>query len=70
MTFVVMLFNMVEIAGFFHSRLLVNRFEIVPQIGKVPNVAEVAFKVPVIDRVEAQEGGKHANVGFCEPIAA
>ncbi len=61
---------MVEMTGGFHPRLLVNVFEIIPEIFKVPKMAQVTFKMTVINGIEAQQGGEQTNVGFREAIAA
>ncbi len=54
MTLVVMQLDVFKIASFLHTGLLVQIFEIVPEIWILKNVAQVALEVDVINRVEAE----------------
>ena len=53
-----MLFDVLEVYGFGDSRLLIQVSQIAVQVGVVHDSADIAFKVPVIDGVEAHETAK------------
>jgi hypothetical protein len=58
-----------EIARFLHPWLLVQVFEIVPEIWVFVNVAQVALEVDVINGIEAEQRREHTPVGFSNGIA-
>jgi hypothetical protein len=66
---VVMLFDVLEVYGFGDSRLLIQVSQIAVQVGVVHDSADIAFKVPVIDGVEAHESAKEPPVRFDNAIA-
>lgn len=53
MATVIMSFNMLKIAGLFDARMVIDAFDIVPELGIVPNMAAVAFKVTVVNGIKA-----------------
>ena len=53
-----MLFDVLEVYGFGDSRLLIQVSQIAVQVGVVHDSSDIAFKVPVIDGVEAHETAK------------
>ena len=54
LTHVIVSLNVIEAAGFFNGWMLVQIFEIIPEIGIIHNSTEIAFEVTVINRIESQ----------------
>lgn len=61
---VVMTFNMIEIDGFGDSWGLINIAQIGEKVWITGDLAKIAFKMTVIDRVEADQGHEEPQVGF------
>jgi len=68
MTLVVMQLDVFKIASFLHTGLLVQIFEIVPEIWILKNVAQVALEVDVINRIEAEQSREYTPVSFSNGI--
>ncbi len=64
-----MQFNVFKIAGVLYPWLLVEVFEIIPEIGVFIDVAQVALEVNIINCVEAEQCREHTPVGFGDGIA-
>ncbi len=68
MTLVVMQLDVFKIASSLYSWLLVQVFDIVPEIWILKNVAQVALEVDVINRIEAEQRREYTPVGFSNGI--
>jgi hypothetical protein len=69
MTLVVMHLDVFKVTRFLDSWLLVEVFEIVPEVGIFVNMAQVALEVDVIHRVKTEQSREHTPVGFGDAIA-
>ena len=58
MTVIVVRFNVPEINGLRHARLLIEVTQIMTKIRKVLDALAIAFEMPVIHRVEAYQGSE------------
>ena len=61
---VVMPFDVIEIHGVGNAVILVEIFEIAKEVGVISDTSDIAFEVPVIHRVEADECDEQSPVGF------
>lgn len=67
---IVMTLNMIQIARCFDARILINIFQVIPQIWEIDNALQIAFEMPVIYRIKPQQGCEQTHVSFGELIAA
>ena len=61
---IVMALDVVEIDRLGDTRLLIEVHQITPQVRIVDDAPEIAFEMPVVDDVEADERAKHSPIGF------
>src|ERR1700678_4573866 len=66
---VIMVLDVEEIDGLSDARQVVKLSQIAAQRRIVPYLPKIALEVPEIDRVEADQGGEQAPVGFRQSLA-
>src|ERR1700722_391174 len=66
---VIVMLDMEDVDGLGDARQVVKLPQVAVQRRIVPDLAKIAFEVPEINRVEADQGGEQAPVGFCQSLA-
>ena len=66
---VIMALDVVEIHGVGDSIILIEIFEITEEVRVIGNAANVAFEVPMIDGVEADQCDEQPPIGLYDPGA-
>lgn len=67
---VVVMLYVIDIAGWADFRVLVDVFDVIPQVGEIGERTQVALEMAVVDGVEADESGEQGDVGFGEVVSA
>ena len=66
---VIVMLDMEEVDRLGDARQVVKLAQIAAQRRVVPDLPKIALEVPEINRVEADQGGEQAPVGFRQPLA-
>ena len=65
---IVMALDVVEIDRLSDARLLIKIHQITLQVRIIDDAPEIAFEMPVVDDVEADERAKHSPIGFDDAV--
>ena len=66
---VVVLFYVLHVAGFGNVSSLKYIFGEIPEIGIIPNLPNIAFKMHIVHRIKPVQGCEHADIRFSELIS-
>jgi len=65
---IIMAFDVVEVDRFGDARLLVKVAQIPVETGVINHAAQVALKMPMINRIEPDQGAEEPPIRFHHPI--